>query len=879
MNIYNQNINLRLDKRISSKIDDGDLTVDLSAIIKNNLKFTPRPYQEVAFTSFNYYMNNPRLRSKPTQILFHMATGSGKTLIMAGTILELYKIGYRNFIFFVNTDTIIRKTKENFLNKQSSKYLYKDQINIDGINIKISEVDNFENINSDDINILFSTIQGLHTRLNKPRENTITYDDFVNKEFVLISDEAHHINTLTKKKLSSSERENLNSWEYTVERILNSNPNNIMMEYTATLDLNHPNVANKYSNKLIYDYPLMKYREDGYSKEVVTNQVDYSPLDRALAAVIISQFKKKVFANNGLLVKPVIMFKSKTTSESAEIELDFINAIKSLDTEKLKKLLSLNNKILKVAIDFFSNLNISNQSLIDEIKDDFSEDKLISVNSKNDNLEKQIIINTLEDSNNHIRAVFAVDKLNEGWDVLNLFDIVRLYDTRDSTGRMPGKTTIAEAQLIGRGARYFPFQIDENQELYKRKYDSDFENILRNCETLHYHCSHNPRYINELNNALRQIGMFPDEKVERDLILKDTFRDSNVYKNGFIFLNRKVKNTPKTLLEYQEPSIVKKHNYKLRTFRSASTYILDDSSIKSFIRSKENTQTSYSKVFSILNWDKTIILKAISKIPFYYFSNIRRYFPSIKSMNEFINNKKYLGGVEVTVTGIEKDVNSLTSEDKLNIMIEIATNISNDIISGFGEFRGTKSFYREPIKKYFKNKRLSFSINSNSTAETGKPTMRSDIPLEYTVDLNQAEWYAYNENYGTSEEKFLVKFFNDSIEDLKIRFKDIYLIRNERSFKLYRFSDGKATEPDFVLFMTDKDSDKELIYQLFIEPKGDHLLFNDEWKEQFLKEIENESLIELYQNQEYRLIGMPFYNKSQKEIEFKNKLNDLVKNK
>ena len=211
-------------------------------------------------------------------------------------------------------------------------------------------------------------------------------------------------------------------------------------------------------------------------------------------------------------------------------------------------------------------------------------------------------------------------------------------------------------------------------------------------------------------------------------------------------------------------------------------------------------------------------------------------------------------------------------------MIEIATRISNDISSSFGDFRGTKSFYREPIKKYFKNKRLSFSINSNSTAETGKPTMRSDIPSEYAVDLNQAEWYAYNENYGTSEEKFLVKFFNDSIEDLKIKFKDIYLIRNEKSFKLYRFSDGKATEPDFVLFMSCRDSDKELIYQLFIEPKGDHLLFNDQWKEQFLKEIENESLIELYQNQEYRLIGMPFYNKNQKEGEFRNKINDIIGN-
>ena len=76
--------------------------------------------------------------------------------------------------------------------------------------------------------------------------------------------------------------------------------------------------------------------------------------------------------------------------------------------------------------------------------------------------------------------------------------------------------------------------------------------------------------------------------------------------------------------------------------------------------------------------------------------------------------------------------------------------------------------------------------------------------------------------------------------------------------------------------MTDKNSDEEVIYQLFIEPKGDHLLFNDEWKEQFLAEIEKEALIELYQNQQYKLIGMPFYNKQNREDEFSVKLTSII---
>ena len=57
--LFNPTTNIqRLDKRIANKIEDGDIEVQLSATIKNNLRFSPRPYQEEAFTAFNYYMNN-----------------------------------------------------------------------------------------------------------------------------------------------------------------------------------------------------------------------------------------------------------------------------------------------------------------------------------------------------------------------------------------------------------------------------------------------------------------------------------------------------------------------------------------------------------------------------------------------------------------------------------------------------------------------------------------------------------------------------------------------------------------------------------------------------------------------------------------------------
>jgi len=63
-------------------------------------------------------------------------------------------------------------------------------------------------------------------------------------------------------------------------------------------------------------------------------------------------------------------------------------------------------------------------------------------------------------------AIFIVNKLNDGWDVLNLFNIVCFYNIKDekhdgNRNRKDGKTTISEVQLIDRGVRYNPFLLHQ----------------------------------------------------------------------------------------------------------------------------------------------------------------------------------------------------------------------------------------------------------------------------------------------------------------------------------------------------------------------------------------------------------------------------------
>src|SRR5579859_3946236 len=104
----------------------GALTAQVPQYIIENLnqKFSVRPYQEEALKRWLHYYESTQPSDNPIDLLFNMATGSGKTLIMAALIIDLYRRGYRNFIFFVDKTNIVEKTKDNFLNAASTKYLF-----------------------------------------------------------------------------------------------------------------------------------------------------------------------------------------------------------------------------------------------------------------------------------------------------------------------------------------------------------------------------------------------------------------------------------------------------------------------------------------------------------------------------------------------------------------------------------------------------------------------------------------------------------------------------------------------------------------------------------------------------------------------------------
>lgn len=857
---------IKLVEKFNTLSEEGILDSSIPDFVTNNLnkKFTVREYQKEALARFWYYLNDYKRKVTPVHLLFHMATGSGKTLLMASDILYLYSLGYRNFIFFVNSTNIIKKTQSNFLDKASAKYLFADKITFADKEIEIKEVENFEATNSDSINILFTTIQGLHSRLNTPHENAITYEDFKNTKVVFLSDEAHHINTLTKSKLDKEEAEETASWEYSVNKILQSNIQNIMLEYTATVELKHEAVARKYANKIIYQYTLKNFREDGFSKDVQLLQSDWDVKTRALQAVILSQYRRKTAEKNKIQLKPVILFKSKQIKDSEVFEQQFHKMLKDLKVSDIKKIdTASTDGIMRQIFDSFTDNKITHSNLLKELQEDFAKEKCLIINSKADSEEKQIKVNTLEDYNNEIRVIFTTNMLNEGWDVLNLFDIVRLYETRDAKAGKAGSTTIAEAQLIGRGARYYPFAVSNQQEKDKRKYDKDLNNELRILEELHYHSLSDSRYIAELRNELVNIGIAPNNRIVKTVKIKDDIQKTDFWKSGLIFLNQQKTKDYSGVKSLSDIIKNTRFAYRIQTGHSAESGF--------FVSEREimHDELLNNKTIKLNVFERNIVRKALDKIDFYKFDNLLHFFPHLESIEEFITSAKYAGLIEIEMSGNNGYLDHLTNENKFEASLTALKDLASKIVMGNKEYVGTKEFFGQSVRVLAKTKTLEFLVRGDDAEfGIGMNETRNDA---LRMDLSTQDWYLYNENYGTSEEKYLIQFIRHAMDDLRTKYDDIYLLRNERLFKIYRFSDGQAIEPDFVLFAKSKNNKQPMSYQLFIEPKGNRGLIEDKWKEDFLKEIETDFKIEtLYEKGRMRLIGLPFYNEQQTKQEFDN---------
>ncbi|HEF9462645.1 TPA: DEAD/DEAH box helicase family protein, partial [Campylobacter coli] len=390
------------------------------------------------------------------------------------------------------------------------------------------------------INIHFTTIQALFSLFKNERENSLSFEDLKEQKLVFLADEAHHLNSDTKSK---NENEIKEGWEAIIKRAYESNSENLLFEFSATIPQEF-NVLEKYQDKIIYEYTLREFCKDGYSKRIFLVKYDNDSLEhRFLGAVLCSLYRELLAQKYNIALKPVVLFKSESIKESMQNQekfIDFIDSLESIHIEDFYKNINKESDLLNKSLEFFKReyQNTYSKTIVNFLKNNFKTLYILNTNEDKELEKNQILLNCLEEKDNQIRVIFCVDKLNEGWDVLNLFDIVRLGNKKAS------KTiTTKEAQLIGRGARYYPFKgnlFDFDDELkFKRKYDSDLENELNTLERLTYHTRNDVEFIKQLNESMNKEGLlFEEEKTRIDLIVNEKIKEI-VENNKIYYANNK----------------------------------------------------------------------------------------------------------------------------------------------------------------------------------------------------------------------------------------------------------------------------------------------------------------------------------------------------
>jgi len=915
-----------LQQYIRSEIGRKNISkIKIPEYITNNLKHNFWYWQIEALQYFLAF-DDPEYEfekavNEPTHLMLNMATGTGKTLLMAALILYYYKKGYRHFIFFVNQNNIVDKTENNFINKNHTKYLFRQNIVIDDKIINIQKVETFND--TADIQIKFTSIHKLHNAVYISRENSVTLEDLQKRDLVMIGDEAHHFNALTirngqiemdlptKLKENTSEKDVEKSWENTVlNKILRKGKNreeienkNVLLEFTATIPRN-TDVIEKYRTKTIYKFELVDFLKAGYTKEINLVSTSLIKREKILLALLFNWYRQQIALKNNIVnFKPVMLFRSKLIEESKKDYEEFLSLITELKPTDLNFLKNIESNIkqdqsssfnvyeqgksrIMQMLKFIKENKINTREIVNYIKYSFAERNCIITNSKDNKAttkektteEQEQLLNSLEDKNNHIRAIFTVKRLTEGWDVLNLFDIVRLYEGRDeshrNSQRVAGQATVQEIQLIGRGVRYFPFDYNDHEK-NKRKLDDDLENPLRVLEEFYYHSDDDHRYLDELKRELKNKGFMQDNRIVKKFKLKDEFKQSDFFKEIKVWKNKKIDNPARkkqTLSELEKDFIFE---YRMKDFAiKEQQVILDKEKDEVLVESLKKNSKTISINFK--DFERHIVAKAINKkaikdLSLLRFDNLQNEL-SINSIDD-IFKEKFIGNFQINIV-TSKDKNNLSdisNEEKLNLLLGFFDDFTRKLKEISNPYLGTEKF--EP-----------FSFEDLFGDVKEKSVLIDQESKNLEAELLQHKWYVLNGFNGTSEERELLEFMKNIIGNLEEKYDKVYLLRNEEVYKIYDFKQGRGFEPDFLLFLKGKKSN--LYYQIFIEPKGNEYIGNDNtfksgkegWKEDFLEQIAEKyghNKLLKAENKKYSLIGLPFFNKDHNN-KFKEKYQDVL---
>ncbi len=905
-----------IENRKTVYIDDGDNEkFAIPEFISQNLKYPLFEWQQSAVQNFliferiNKISAFPELKNQPTHLLFQMATGAGKTLVMVALMLYYYQKGYRHFLFFVNQNNIVDKTESNFVDSTHPKYLFQPKIMQGETVIPVKKVERFSQ-NPQGIEIKFSSIQKLYNDVRIEKENQTTLNDLQKLNIVMLADEAHHLNSQTKKgqqieinltaeitgKTKESEIE-AKGWEYMVlNQLLHKNgkaSQNVLLEFTATIP-ETAEVQAKYADKIITQFELKDFVLKKHTKEINLISSMLNKKDRIFQALFFAWYRHQVALKYGIAnFKPVMLFRSKDIASSwqdyaffmqlvkdcSAQDFDFLTYYQEQQNQTNDDIYAQGKRRTEQALRFMQQENLSYWHIADWIRKNYQDRNVIITNTitnknktEKTDAETERLLNNLESPNNPVRAIFTVERLTEGWDVLNLFDIVRLYEGQNSGGsnKKSGKTpetTIKEKQLIGRGIRYYPFKFAD-KPIYQRKFDNEENHDLRMLEELFYYTfDEKSLYISELKDELRKSGFFTENenKVLASFGLKSAVKNNQILQNWLIWGNRKIANPNAKQHNVESLTVAKEIIvHQLRSQQIIETHIDWQNEQDQAVAIKEPL-ASYGQSLTVANMEKHIFDKALhikgkAENSLFHFCHLQQKL-GLKRRSQL--QQEVLANWQIQWQGNKAP----QADDKLQACLKVLARMETLLTQTDQPFIGSAEFYPESLAQTFKQPKQKWIEKGRLNPQLA----------------NKYDWYVLDNFAGTSSEQELIELIANNLGNLQANFH-LHLLRNEEVYKIYNFDDGQGFQPDFLLLLKSKQKqlingkEQYLCYQILIEPKGEHIKDNDQWKQDFLLAITErygkaKPIRDDFAN--YRVVGLPFFVEAEQE-NFYQALNEVI---
>jgi type III restriction enzyme len=472
----------------------------------------PKSYQPPQFAHVRELLEevDAETHSKAPFIGFEMATGSGKTMLMGGSIYYLNKVHrIRHFLIITPSSTeIYKKTINNFTigNPQS---VWADDV---PFRFNLITSDNYKDYGTlvdgdEDAWIFVFNIDKFGANATNTKKqwessiwkdaagNTISLLDFLAQEdLVIITDEAHHAQSPKARKI-----------------IQDFKPKAVL-EFTATAIEAHRSDAKK-NQTIVYKYDIRRFLNEKYgklvrvlalhpSKKAKGKPSELSDVERLKLQTffLVHLVKKKALLRDiecrGL--KPLGFVKVKNDIAYAEKVESYIRDTLASDTDSLHVILEK----AKVQDTEVTNL------IVELFEQDFQGDILKLQQAIADVARQSILLHSKAEplvkrkfdaiQNNDVEIVIYINMLDEGIDMPNIYTMVVINDN-------PTEFKTAVKQIVGRGVR-----LNKDQ----RRYDEETQDaLLTQVEKLHIICDEDAAFQEVIESIQQDFGLEAGNKL------------------------------------------------------------------------------------------------------------------------------------------------------------------------------------------------------------------------------------------------------------------------------------------------------------------------------------------------------------------------------